>query len=185
MGTSKMAQVLGIVNACRPDMAARDALDVTRIKDMQGAANDFALENAAAIAAATAEALRPGASVDSVIATALAQLPDERGARKEVQEFLRLANGRPREAILNAINIGRDTDCKAYVAGGLAGALKGIEALPSEWVETVEKAVATDPYTIDKRTARQIAEGLHKAFLNELRKTKVAVDEAEAWMGNK
>src|SRR5574340_241611 len=227
MGTSKMAQVLGIVNACRPDMAARDALDVCRIKDMQGAANDFALENAAAIAAATAEALRPKATVDSVIETALAQLPDERGARKEVREFLglaqkakgykelrviyheryktpssvrsgittaieilggglacfRLANGRPREAILYAINIGRDTDCKAYVAGGLAGALQGIAALPPEWVETVEKAVLTDPYTVDKRTARQIATGLHQAFVNELRRTRAAVQEAVSLMG--
>ncbi|MFB3826769.1 MAG: ADP-ribosylglycohydrolase family protein [Bryobacteraceae bacterium] len=226
MGTSKMAGVLGIVNACRPDMAARDALDVCRIKDMQGAANDFALENAAAIAAATAEALRPNATVDSVIETALAQLPDVPGSRREVREFLRLAEkaksykelrviyddryktvasvrngittameilggglacfrlagGQPREAILNAINIGRDTDCKAYVAGGLAGALRGIDALPPEWVATVEKAVATDPYTVDKRTARQLAEGLHKAFLNELSKTRTAVQEADSLM---
>ncbi len=223
MGTTKMSGVLGIVNACRPDNAARDALDVCRIKDAQGGPNDFALENAAALAAATAEALRPGATVNSVIAAALAQLPDERGARREIQEFLaaaekakdykelrviyanryrprgvrfeitaaieilggglacfRLAEGRPREAVLNAINIGRDTDCKAYVAGSLAGAMRGIEAWPPDWVQTVEKAALTDPYTVDKRNARQLAEGLYQAFLNEFAKTKAAVTEVES-----
>ncbi|MDP2997220.1 MAG: ADP-ribosylglycohydrolase family protein [Bryobacterales bacterium] len=223
MGTSKMIGVLGIVNACRPDNAARDALDVTRIKDSQGLPNDYALENAAALASATAEALRPGATVNSVIEAALAQLPNERGARQEVQGFLdqakkakdykdlrviyaerykpsggrfpitaaieilggglasfRLADGRPREAVLNAINIGRDTDCKAYVAAGLAGALRGIEAWPPEWVQTVEKAVLTDTYTVDKRNARQMAEGLYKAALNEHARAKAAGSEVDS-----
>ncbi|MDP2999011.1 MAG: ADP-ribosylglycohydrolase family protein [Bryobacterales bacterium] len=219
IGTSKMIQPVGMVNACRPDNAARDALDIARIKDAQGLPNNFALETAAAIAAATAEALRPGATVNSVIDTALAQLPDVPGARKEVEIVLGwarkakdwkelrvpyaeryhnrpisnaveilgaglacflVADGRPREAILYAINLGRDTDCKAYVAGGIAGAMRGIEALPPEWVEVVEKAVLTDPHTVDKRTARQIAEGLYQAFLNELRKTKAATSEADS-----
>jgi ADP-ribosylglycohydrolase len=219
IGTSKMIQPIGIVNACRPDNAARDALDVARIKDAQGLPNNFALEVAAGIAAATAEALRPSATVNSVIETALAQLPDVPGARREVETVigwarnakdwkeLRVpyaeryrgrpgsnaieilggglacflaADGRPREAILYAVNLGRDTDCKAYVAGGLAGALRGIEAVPADWVDTVEKAVLTDPHTVDKRTARQMAEGLYLAFLNELRKTKLAASEADS-----
>ncbi len=223
MGTTKMTAAIGIVNACRPDNAARDSLDVTRIKDAQGAPNNFALENAAAMAAATAEALRPGATVDSVINAALAQLPDERFARKEIQGFLdearkardykdlrviyaerykpapgrftttlaieilggglacfRLAKGEPRQAVLNAINIGRDTDCKAYVAGSLAGALRGIEAWPSEWVDLVEKAVLTDPYTVDKRSPRQLAEGLYKAARAEHARAKTAAGEIDS-----
>ncbi len=239
MGTSKMMQPLGLISACRPDVAARDALDLGRIKDSQGRPlwrddrktedgryrstliYNNALENCAAIAAATAEAIRPNATVDSVIATALAQLrPD---ARKEVetvlgwagkardwkeirplyQEFyqgrpvsnaidilagglacFKLAKGQPREATLYAINLGRDTDCKAYVAGGLAGALRGIEAWPREWVDLVEKAAGTDPYTVDKRTARQIAEGLYRACLNELRKVKNQTGELESLLSN-
>jgi ADP-ribosylglycohydrolase len=216
IGTDKMAAVLGIVNACRPDNAARDALDVTRIKDARGVPNDFSVEVSAALAAATAEAFRPDATVNSVIEVALAQLPNERGARGEVVAFLglaqkakdykdlrvinadryaraqggrgaisaaievfgsalacfRLANGHPREAILNAINIGRDTDCRAYNASAMAGAMYGIEALPADWVETVEKASPTDPYTVDKRTPRQLAEGLYKAALDEHAKAK-------------
>ena len=99
MGTSKMMQPLGLINACRPDVAAKDALDIGRFKDSVarplwrddkvGEDGQYhstlvynnALENAAAIAAATAEAMRPNATVDSVIATALAQLPP--GSRKD------------------------------------------------------------------------------------------------------
>jgi ADP-ribosylglycohydrolase len=227
MGTSKMMQPLGLINACRPDVAAKDALDIGRFKDSVARplwrddkvgedgryhstlVYNNALENSAAIAAATAEAMRPNATVDSVIATALAQLPP--GSRKEVETVLgfadkakdwkdirplyqnyyqgrpvsnaidilagglacfKLAKGQPREAVLYATNLGRDTDCKAYVAGGLAGTLRGIHAWPREWVELVEKAVVTDPYTVDKRTARQMAEGLYAAAMNELRKVK-------------
>lgn len=216
IGTSKMIMPVGMVNACRPDEAARDALELARIKDTQGRPGNFALEVAAAIAAATAEALRPSASVNGVIETALAQLPGE--ARREVEQALAwtrkakdwkelrplfekkyegkpisnavevlsgglacflAADGRPREAILYAVNLGRDTDCKAYVAGGLAGAMRGIEALPREWVDVVEKQALTDPYTVARRTARQAAEGLHGACLNEIQKAKRAVTEIE------
>jgi ADP-ribosylglycohydrolase len=223
IGTAKMAAVLGIVNAGRPDNAARDALDVTRIKDAQGGPNDFGLETAAAVAAATAEAFRPSATVNSIIQIALAQLPDVPGARPEVQRFLdlaqnardykdlrviyadayrprgirfeisaaievlagglasfRLADGRPREAVINAINIGRDTDCKAYVAGSLAGAMRGIDAWPAEWVATIEKAVLTDTYTLDKRNARELSEGLYKAVMNEHARAKAADREIES-----
>lgn len=91
-----------------------------------------------------------------------------------------LAHGQPREATLYAVNLGRDTDCKAYVAGGLAGALRGIDAWPPEWVALVEKAVGTDPYTVDKRTAREVAEGLYRACLSELQKVKSQTSEIES-----
>ena len=235
MGTAKMMQPLGLISACRPDVAAKDALDLGRIKDSAGRplwrddkfgedgrvrstlVYNTALENSAAIAAATAEALRPNATVDSIIATALAQLPAP--ARREVETVLgfaqnakdwkdirplyqkfyegrpisnaidvlagglacfKLAKGQPRESVLYATNLGRDTDCKAYVAGGLAGALRGIQAWPAEWVDLVEKAVRTDPDTVDKHTAREVAEGLYKVCLNELRKVKSQTTELES-----
>jgi hypothetical protein len=104
MGTAKMMQPLGLISACRPDVAAKDALDIGRIKDSAGRPlwrddrfgddgrvnstmlYNSALENSAAIAAATAEALRPNATVDSVIAAALSQLPAP--ARREVETVL-------------------------------------------------------------------------------------------------
>jgi ADP-ribosylglycohydrolase len=94
-----------------------------------------------------------------------------------------LAKGDPKNAILYAVNLGRDTDCKAYVAGGLAGALKGIEALPADWVETIEKEVINDPYTVSRLTARQAAEGLYEAALNTLKKLKANVKLAEEMTG--
>jgi len=220
IGTSKMIMPVGMVNACRPEDAARDALELARIKDVQGRPDNYAVEVCAAIAAATAEALRPGATVESVIETALAQLPAE--ARKEVQQgqdwakkakdwkelrplyekryegepisnavevlsgglacFL-MADGRPREAIIYAVNLGRDTDCKAYVAGGLAGALRGIDAIPQEWVRVVETEVVDDPYTVSRRTARQAAEGLYQACMAEMSKMKTAVGEIDSMTG--
>jgi ADP-ribosylglycohydrolase len=217
IGTGKMMMPVGMVNACRPDDAARDALDLGRMKDVQGRARNFALEVAAAIAAASAEALRPKATVESVIEAALAQLPDE--ARAEVEQGLTwarqaddwrelrplyqrkyeghpmsnavevlsgglacflLAEGRPREATIYAVNFGRDTDCKAYVAGGLAGALRGIDAVPRRWVTTVTRQVKSDPYTVAKRTPRQAATGLYKACLAEQQRLRQALREVDA-----
>jgi ADP-ribosylglycohydrolase len=222
IGTSKMIMPVGMINACRPDEAARDALELGRIKDVQGRPGNYALEVCAAIAAATAEALRPNATVESVIDTALAQLPPQ--ARREVQQgqdwarkveswkdlrplyekryegepisnavevlsgglaCFRMADGRPREAIIYAANLGRDTDCKAYVAGGLAGALRGIEALPPEWVRIVEEQVVDDPYTVSRRTARQAAEGLYQVCMAEMQKIRRAVEEAESMTARK
>lgn len=94
-----------------------------------------------------------------------------------------MADGRPREAIIYAVNLGRDTDCKAYVAGGLSGALRGIDAIPPEWVETVEKEVVNDPYTVSRRTARQAAEGLYQACVNEAKKLRTAASEIESVTG--
>ena len=32
------------------------------------------------------------------------------------------------------VNMGRDTDCVAAVAGGIAGALSGSESIPADWI---------------------------------------------------
>jgi ADP-ribosylglycohydrolase len=234
IGTSKMIVPVGMINAGRPDNAARDALDITRFKDVQGrplwrddtrtlskssiVVYDYALEVAAGIAAGIAEALKPDATVNSVLDAVLAQLPSD--ARIETETILKwareakdwkafrpiyqkhyfgttpisnameilsgglacfmFADGQPREAILIAVNMGRDTDCKAYVAGSLAGALRGIEALPVEWVQLVETAVISDPYAVSRRTAREAAEGIYKAYLNEQHKSDIAVGEIES-----
>jgi ADP-ribosylglycohydrolase len=90
-----------------------------------------------------------------------------------------MADGQPREAIIYAVNLGRDTDCKAYVAGGLAGALRGIDAIPPEWVKIVEEEVVNDPYTVSRRTARQAAEGLYQACVAEMHKMQKAVEQME------
>lgn len=42
-----------------------------------------------------------------------------------------------RECVLKAVNLGDDTDTIAAVAGGLAGALYGYEAIPNKWLDTL------------------------------------------------
>jgi ADP-ribosylglycohydrolase len=42
-----------------------------------------------------------------------------------------------RDCVLKAVNLGEDTDTVAAVAGGLAGALYGYDAIPSEWKNTL------------------------------------------------
>jgi len=76
-----------------------------------------------------------------------------------------LAKGNPKEAILTAVNFGRDTDCLAAVAGGLSGALAGAEAVPAEWIDQVNEATRQDPYTNNHRTIEETADGLYAAFM--------------------
>ncbi len=63
----------------------------------------------------------------------------------------------PKEAILTAVNFGRDTDCLAAVAGGIAGALSGGQGLPTEWVEQVDRATGANPHTCLSLTLREMA----------------------------
>ena len=44
-----------------------------------------------------------------------------------------------RDCVLKAVNLGEDTDTVAAVAGGLAGALYGYDAIPEEWRNTLLK----------------------------------------------
>ncbi|TDF95940.1 ADP-ribosylglycohydrolase family protein [Paenibacillus piri] len=213
IGTTKMIMPVGMVNACNPEQAAKDALELGRIKDVRGVPGNYALEVCAAVAAAAAEALRPEASVDGIIDVALSCLSEV--PRKEVElglgwaknadswkdlrplyddkyrgfpmsnavEMLSaglacfwIADGRPKETILYAVNLGRDTDCKAYIGASLAGALHGIGAVPADWVQTVEYAAANDPYTVSRRTAREAAEGIYEAALNTLEQQRNTVE---------
>jgi ADP-ribosylglycohydrolase len=42
-----------------------------------------------------------------------------------------------RDCVLKAVNLGGDTDTVAAIAGGLAGALYGYDAIPREWLDTL------------------------------------------------
>lgn len=222
IGTSKMIMPIGMINACNPEQAAQDAYELGRIKDVRGVPGNYSLEVCAGLAAATAEALKPTATMESIIETALFYLTE--APRKEVEMGLNwaknadswkdlrpqyedyyqgrnmsnaveilssglacfyLSNANPKEAIIYAVNLGRDTDCKAYVAGGLSGALRGIEAVPQEWVKTIEEEVVDDPYTVSNRTAREAAEGLYQAALNTMKKMKETVSLIEQQIGQK
>jgi ADP-ribosylglycohydrolase len=91
-----------------------------------------------------------------------------------------LANGDAKTAILYGVNFGRDTDCLAAMAGGLSGALSGIGAVPSEWVDIVDKATAANPYTNTLCTIKEHADGVYAALQNRARKMRAQADMLEA-----
>lgn len=171
---------IGIVNACRPDLAAEDGY---------------------VVAAAVAEALKPDATYESVIQTAIDYAYTEKplGNRlavriekalevaercDDVYEFrepyygkflnsvnafspletvpaalacLYIGRGSPRTAIIGTVNLGRDCDSSACIAGEIAGALKGVDAIPDDWVEQVSFA---NPEPDLAEVARQMTETL-------------------------
>lgn len=50
-----------------------------------------------------------------------------------------LKNNTYAETVLEAVNLGGDTDTIASIAGGLAGMIYGIENIPSEWIEALAR----------------------------------------------
>jgi ADP-ribosylglycohydrolase len=50
------------------------------------------------------------------------------------------ANGDVRQSIMGAVMYGRDKDSYASVAGALAGAFNGVDAIPPEWIQPVIEA---------------------------------------------
>ncbi len=69
----------------------------------------------------------------------------------------------PKGAIVAGVNWGRDTDCQAAMAAGLAGALTGPGNIPQSWIETVEEATRTSKATLYRRTMDEEARGIHGA----------------------
>ncbi len=50
-----------------------------------------------------------------------------------------LNNNNYADAVLNAVNLGGDTDTTAAVTGGLAGIYYGIEQIPQEWIDQIAR----------------------------------------------
>lgn len=88
----------------------------------------------------------------------------------------KMVGGDVKEAIIAAVNLGRDTDCAAAVAGGIAGALSGTQSLPKEWIEQVDYATTQNPYTNSKRTMLENADGLYYAYVNRMNKVRSLAD---------
>jgi ADP-ribosylglycohydrolase len=84
------------------------------------------------------------------------------------------AGGDFKQTVIGCVNYGRDNDSYATVAGAMAGALNGVEAIPTNWIETVLHAnpepnihdvavnlteIALAKYQENQRTVRDV-EGL-------------------------
>lgn len=57
------------------------------------------------------------------------------------------------ECVLKAVNLGRDTDTTACVAGALAGAVYGLDAMPAEWVDVLRAKDVIDACLFDDSNA--------------------------------
>ncbi|MEU6572936.1 ADP-ribosylglycohydrolase family protein [Streptomyces sp. NPDC046805] len=172
-GLAMRAAPFGVFAAGRPAEAARlVAIDGSVSHEGEGIYGGQAV--AAGVAAAMA-----GAPVLTVVAAALAVVPDdswtarslrravavahrgERAVRSAVviggypwtdlaPEAVALAfgaytaaDGDFREAVLAAVNMGRDADTTAAVAGALAGATRGVSAVPADWAAAIGPARGT------------------------------------------
>lgn len=68
-----------------------------------------------------------------------------------------LAQGDPVKTIINCANFGRDSDTIGTIAGAIAGAFKGINAFPADWVETVQKVNQPDQAELSTELFKVIA----------------------------
>ena len=181
-GAAMYMTPVGIVNAADPAAAYAEAIDVAGAHQ-----SSYGREAAGVFAAAVAAALRPGASIESVVEVAAglahdgtraaidavvavaARFTDWRAAlgplrdavapfdtvgpqyrepamdarrpsrTKSIEELpialglALVADGEYREAVLGAVNYGRDSDSIATMAGAIAGALGGAGAVPQDW----------------------------------------------------
>jgi ADP-ribosylglycohydrolase len=220
---ARASHTLGLINAGDPLGAAMDVYDVGLVYSGE---MTFALRWAALYDAAIAAALKPDATVESVLETAreYAQFRGQAGTPyagydtvlREVDRALEIASryddpiamrdefygiyyggnhfvysmaqanevvakglaifavckGRTRDAMLAAVNFGRDTDCLAAVAGGLSGAFSGVDELDPAWIEAVNRATRADPYTNSRLDIDETADGLYRAVLSKLGKQR-------------
>lgn len=84
----------------------------------------------------------------------------------EALAIFAITKGNVKEGIIGATNLGRDTDCIGGMLGSICGAFKGIDEVPSEWVDQVEKAISNNPYTVQKKSMVELSEGLLDALLH-------------------
>jgi len=178
---------LGLITACRPDEAYQLGFDMAFLTV------GYARSSSAMMVAAIAEAMRPDATVDSIIDAArdthlrfarrregdhwfysdmrydpnllfldkaldvARRERDVFAIREPLMDLLEwghlfseaihtlvvalamfvAAEGDLRKSVVGAVMYGRDKDSYASVAGALAGALNGANAIPQEWIQPV------------------------------------------------
>ena len=84
----------------------------------------------------------------------------------------RMVKGITQDAIIASVNMGRDTDCLASVAAGIAGSLSGGESIRGDLIQQVDSATRLNRYTNSQRTLRETADGLYGAFQAKLARMK-------------
>jgi ADP-ribosylglycohydrolase len=90
-----------------------------------------------------------------------------------------ITKGEVAPGIIGSTNLGRDTDCIAGMLGPIAGAFKGIDGVPAEWVETVQQAIDANPYTLQKLSMRELSVRLTEALRSNLKEVRRQLEALE------
>ncbi len=234
MGFNRACHPIGIVNACYPELAAKNALDVARLyqpptgrgipwKESERIYPTYTIgiDWSAAICAGIAEAFKPTATVDSIIEQALAYVVDP--VKREISRAVEIAakctdyeqlceemyklyhaqgmhfamnrayeitpksfalfyfmKGDIWKTMVGAVNFGRDTDCLASVATGLAGAFSGSGGIPAEMIAQVNAAAKVDKLTVMDMTLEEQARVLYDALVANHAKLKESTQQLES-----
>jgi len=93
--------------------------------------------------------------------------------------------GDVKATMLAAANFGRDTDCLASVAAGLAGALSGVSNIPRDWMEQVNSAAKLNKYTMMSLSLEEQAQVLYDCLLTWHATQKAGVNAVDALIATK
>jgi ADP-ribosylglycohydrolase len=80
---------------------------------------------------------------------------------------LAAARGEYVDAVLAGVNVGRDADTIAAMAGGIAGALHGAEAVPERWRTRINRVRGHCIKAVAGTDLAELAEALHQALRTE------------------
>ncbi len=69
--------------------------------------------------------------------------PGPRGSRPRLRRVRGGTDGDFTDSVLTAVNMGRDADTTAAVAGALVGATRGVHAIPADWATAIAPARGT------------------------------------------
>ena len=93
---------------------------------------------------------------------------------------LKATGASPRQTLVTAVNFGRDTDCLAAVAGGIAGAISGPADLPAEWIDQLDRATRLNPHTCLNLSLAQMADIVVDAVRAERDRMRTYAAELDA-----
>jgi len=76
-----------------------------------------------------------------------------------------ITQGDPKQCMIAGASLGRDADCVASIAGAIAGALKGVDAIPSDWLKICNEAILNDPHELIDMSLEDMSKELYKVFV--------------------
>lgn len=91
-----------------------------------------------------------------------------------------ITKGDPKQCMIGGANFGRDADCLASIAGAIAGAFKGVDYIPQDWIETCNRATLASPHTVIDMSFKDQAHALYKLLMQWMDKTKEQIKRIES-----